>query len=84
MRMTPTASALKIADSEALPDLPFGNLVLLTRAVWDGERKTTPCYVNRRLVMFAVPTRAGTMLHLMGGDTVEVTESLQSVVAALS
>jgi poly-beta-hydroxyalkanoate depolymerase len=77
------ADAPTTISNRAVVDMPFGDLVQLTRAVWDGERKTDTVYVNRRLVTHVTTGRSTTFVHFVGENTIEVTESLQCVAAAL-
>jgi DNA-binding LytR/AlgR family response regulator len=80
------AFTIKETCPERLQDLPFGDFVPLTRfANWcDGERKAQAVYVNRRNVAYVAAGRNSTTIHLVGGGTLEVTESLREVAAACS
>lgn len=68
-----------------LRDLPFGDLVPLTRVIFDGNRSTARVYVNRRQVAWISDDHKGnTYVHLIGEDMIQVTESLEFVAGALS
>ena len=63
----------------------LGNLVPLTRQIWDGGRKTAPVYVNRRNVTHITTDNHGhVFIHFIGENSIEVAESLECVAEALS
>lgn len=77
-----------LATSEATITEPiaiFGDMVPLTKVAWElGQRYHSNVFVRKSNVTYIVSTRVGTILHLVGGNTLEVIEKMGDVAARLA